>query len=980
MSRSSHVRLPALVASATLTLGGLVVLAAPPASAIAPTPDPVCDASACTVTFGYTGDVQSFTVPAAVTELEVRVSGASGGGTKAPLLSPGGEGGITEATMSTLPGTSLGVLVGGAGATAGGRTVGGGGSTASVSYTGSGGGGSFVFLEDGTPAVVSGGGGGGGGASSEPGPVPGGAGAGAGSTAGDGSTITVYNPSTPARGGSSTAGGSGGTNRIPSDGGAGGGPSNDFQPGSGGNGGDYAPWPYYDGGGGGGGYYGGGGGGTGDSGAGGSGYAAPDISIVSSTAGGNTGNGVVTISWARAAQSVAFTSTTGTPRVGETYQVAATGGASGNPVTFDSDTPDVCTVSDSIVSLQKAGTCTVRADQAETYRYTAGTATQSVPVARGDSAMAITSPAPDASVDGPTYDVDVSSSPSTGAVTLSTSDTSICSLSGSTLSFGDVGQCTVTATQAADANYEAGTDSQSFSVAKGAQAITFNSEAPNAAHPGDTFTVAASGGASEEAVTYGSATPTVCSLDGATVTLVAEGTCTVTADQDGDDRFAAAPTAQQDTAVSRVASTVVLTLPGSQPVVGQPVTVHADVSADGSAAAGSVQFTVDGENLSEPTELVAGKATSPTLDVPAGQHDIGAVYLPADTVRVAGSSTSSTLVIGQAATATQVTTDGETLRAEVTPTAPGQGTPSGDVTFRVDGQAVGTAELAGGVAELVNPLTGDSDHGLSAEYAGSDDFLASSGSTSRDNPTITAALSSASGPSTAGWYHSQVTITYTCLTRGADLLTPCPRPVTVSREGATQAVSATINAVDGGIATISSVVSLDRTAPTVKVLGVRDGAAYLGVRPPHSCQSTDALSGVLSCQVTATRGSHGSTILTATALDRAGNIAVDRASYRVNRRNLVGARWNNGAWEVHRGRAYTLAVMAWVRPRLVRAVPAAGRPRHLGARFHRSGSAAGVKRWTRRVTMSMPISRTRTWTIGVRDGRGLHRITVRLVD
>jgi hypothetical protein len=160
VSRSSHLRLPALVASTTLSLSGLVVLAsaAPAAAAV---PAPVCDATSCTVTFGYTGDVQPFTVPTDITELDVSVSGAQGGGTKAPLTSLGGEGGTIQATLSTLPGNSLAVLVGQAGGVGGGRTVGGGGATDPVSYTGSGGGGSFVFLSDGTPAVIAGGGGGG---------------------------------------------------------------------------------------------------------------------------------------------------------------------------------------------------------------------------------------------------------------------------------------------------------------------------------------------------------------------------------------------------------------------------------------------------------------------------------------------------------------------------------------------------------------------------------------------------------------------------------------------------------------------------------------------------------------------------------------------------------------------------------------------------------------------------------------------------
>jgi hypothetical protein len=975
--RSSHLRLPALVASTTLSLSGLVVLAsAVPASAAVPAP--VCDATSCTITYDYDGAVQPFTVPEAVTELDVRVSGASGGNPRAPLRSPGGEGGTTRATMSVVPGASLRVLVGQSGAAGGSRTVGGGGATASISYTASGGGGSFVFLDDGTPAVVSGGGGGGAGASSEPDYVPGGAGAGAGSAGGDGSTLAFYNPSSPARGGSATSGGAGGTNRIPSDGVAGGGPSTDYTAGPGGDGGHYAPWAYYDGGGGGGGYYGGGGGGTGDSGAGGSGYAAPDVSVVTSTVGGRTGNGVVTIGWARLAQPVSFTSDAGNPRVGETYQVAATGGASGNAVTFGSDTPDVCTVSGSTVSLQQVGTCTVRADQAGTDSYQAGTAAQSASV-RGDSAVSITSTAPDAVVDGPAYDVVVSSSPSTGAVSLSTSASDACSISDSTVSFEDVGQCTITATQASDANYDAGTDSQTFTVGKGTQTINFTSEAPSGTHPEDTFDVAATGGASDQAVTFASATPGVCSIDGATVTLLSAGTCTITADQDGDDRFDPALTAQQDTTVSQVASAVVLTLPESMPVTGQTVTVQAAATAGSGTATGSVQFSVDGDDLGEPTDLASGNATSASFDLSAGEHEIGVTYLPEDDVRFAESSTSETLVVEPAATDTVITTDGQTLHAEVTPTDPGEGTPSGDVTFRVDGVDVGTGVLDEGIAELEHPLANGSDHGLSAEYVGSDDFLASSGSTSRNDPTITAALGSASSPSAAGWYRTPVTITYTCTPRGADLATPCPEPVTVSEEGAAQAFSATVNAVDGGVATVSSVVNLDRTAPTVKVRGVRDGAAYLGVKPRPRCQAADGLSGVLSCKVIASRGSYGRTVLTGTAVDRAGNVARDRVSYQVNRRNLVGSTWHNGAWEVRRGRTYTLAALAGVRPRFVRAVPGAGRPRHLGAWFNRSGSAAGVKRWTRGVTMSMPVSRTRIWTVGVKDGRGLHRIKVRVI-
>ena len=260
MSRSSHLRLPALVASTALSLSGVVVLAsAAPASAAAPAP--VCDATTCTVTFGYTGARESFTVPAAVTELDVRVSGAAGGNARQGFVSVGGQGGTTRATMSTTPGTSLEILVGDAGRI-GRRPDGRRGrrypprspTWARVEA------GRSSSAPNGTPAVVSGGGGGAGGINM--GAIHGGAGAGAGLSGGDGSTVSSYNPSTPARGGSTSAGGAGSTNVVNSNGQAGSGPSANFAPGAGGDSGRFAHSGYYDGGGGGGGYYGGGGGAT----------------------------------------------------------------------------------------------------------------------------------------------------------------------------------------------------------------------------------------------------------------------------------------------------------------------------------------------------------------------------------------------------------------------------------------------------------------------------------------------------------------------------------------------------------------------------------------------------------------------------------------------------------------------------------------------------------------------------------------------
>jgi hypothetical protein len=72
--------------------------------------------------------------------------------------------------------------------------------------------------------------------------------------------------------------------------------------------------------------------------------------------------------------------------VGDTYDVTATGGASGNPVVFSSLTPTVCTAGPSAnnasaVDLIAVGTCTVAANQAGNAVYApAPQATQSFSV------------------------------------------------------------------------------------------------------------------------------------------------------------------------------------------------------------------------------------------------------------------------------------------------------------------------------------------------------------------------------------------------------------------------------------------------------------------------------------------------------------------------------------------------------------------------------------------------------------------------
>jgi hypothetical protein len=77
----------------------------------------------------------------------------------------------------------------------------------------------------------------------------------------------------------------------------------------------------------------------------------------------------------KGSQAITFTSTEPSPATvgGPTYTVTATGGASGNPVTFaiDAASSSVCSIAGSAVSFTAAGTCTIDANQAGNANYTA---------------------------------------------------------------------------------------------------------------------------------------------------------------------------------------------------------------------------------------------------------------------------------------------------------------------------------------------------------------------------------------------------------------------------------------------------------------------------------------------------------------------------------------------------------------------------------------------------------------------------------
>jgi hypothetical protein len=122
--------------------------------------------------------------------------------------------------------------------------------------------------------------------------------------------------------------------------------------------------------------------------------------------------------------------------------------------------------------------------------------------------------------------------------------TTVCAVSGATLTLLKVGKCTIRASQAGNANWAAATAvTESFQVTKDSQTITFGS-LPNVPLSTGSITVSATASSGLD-VTFSSTTTKVCTVSGDTVTLIKAGTCTIKATQAGNADYAAAPAVDQ---------------------------------------------------------------------------------------------------------------------------------------------------------------------------------------------------------------------------------------------------------------------------------------------------------------------------------------------------------------------------------------------------------------------------------------------------
>jgi autotransporter-associated beta strand protein len=251
--------------------------------------------------------------------------------------------------------------------------------------------------------------------------------------------------------------------------------------------------------------------------------------------------------------------------------------------------------------------------------------------------------------------------------------------------------------------------------------------------------------------------------------MLSVGNHTITAAYNGDGNFNSSTSAPLTQTITKANTTTALTASPNPATFGQSVTFTAVVTPQGLSFAsptGTVTFTVDGTAqtpvpLGNPSTSGSSQATFTTSTLGVGSHTISATY-NGDGNFNTSTSAALTQTITKANTTTTVTSSANpsvrgqsvSFKATVSAATPGAGTPTGTVTFRIDGTAQPGVTLASdGTATLsVSNLTAGT-HTIIAAYGGDNSFNASTSAaltqTINKANTTTVLLSSAN-PSNFG--------------------------------------------------------------------------------------------------------------------------------------------------------------------------------------------------------------------------------------
>ncbi|MGA2654246.1 MAG: hypothetical protein ABSF28_27300, partial [Terracidiphilus sp.] len=264
-------------------------------------------------------------------------------------------------------------------------------------------------------------------------------------------------------------------------------------------------------------------------------------------------------------------------------------------------------------------------------------------------------------------------------------------LSGAALFITGKGTVVVAANQAGNATYAAAPQiQQSMTVNGEAQTITFGAIAAQAVGTPLTLSATSTSGL---AVTFTSATQTICTVSGTTATFIASGTCTIDANQAGNSAYAAAPMVQQSFAVNLASSFTLSSSPTTVSIAQGGNGTTTITLTDVGSFSGAVSLSASGLPGGVTTSFAGGST-------PASQ----VLTLTASNTAAVTATPVTVTITGTSGSLTETTSIALTITAEPGFTAGSGGTTSMTLTPGATTGNTGTISVAGtnGFAGTVN--------------------------------------------------------------------------------------------------------------------------------------------------------------------------------------------------------------------------------------------------------------------------------------
>ena len=335
-----------------------------------------------------------------------------------------------------------------------------------------------------------------------------------------------------------------------------------------------------------------------------------------------------------------------------------------------------------------------------------------------------------------------------------------------------VGSHSVSASYGGDTNFLSSASSPlSVSIAKVTSVVSSTPSATSVAAGGGatvTTTVAPAANAVQASGTItfavdGTSVGTVALTNGQAswaISALVSGAHSVTASYSGDTNFLAGNAAPVTITAAKSATTVTLTPSATSLTYPAAFTATASVAQTLSTVApsGSVTFLVDGSAVST-VAISSGTATLPPLVLAGGNHTVSASYT-GDSSYLAESASAVTVTVKKPAAAPAVHPSptpavvGTVINAVATVAGvSGGSTPTGKVTFYLDGVNSGNLLLSGGT--VTYPISGASvgKHTVAIQYNGDLNYVGSTSSAASFTITkasTTVGLTSSASPASVG--------------------------------------------------------------------------------------------------------------------------------------------------------------------------------------------------------------------------------------